>query len=398
MTRVAYLDCTGGLAGDMVVAALLDAGAPQTALHEVVGALGLPGVKVEAEPAVRHGVVTTLLRVIDDAPAPERRAGELLDLVASADVSAAVSDRALEALTRLADAEARIHGVPAADLVLHEIGGADTLVDVVGAFALLERLGVERVVCSPVPYARGTIATAHGPIPAPGPAVLALLDGVPLFGVEADAELVTPTGAAVAVTAASSFGELPFLELEAVGCGAGHHDASSRANVLRVVIGASRDPIPTTDVVVLEATIDDLVPELVPDAIEACRAAGALDVWVVPVQMKKGRPGVQVSAVARPGAERAVVQALLVHSSTLGVRATPTRRYELHRESRQVTVRGHAIGIKVGVLHDRVVNVAPEHDDCVRAASASGRAVKQIWAEALAAAHALIESDDDLAR
>lgn len=398
MTRVAYLDCTGGLAGDMVMAALLDVGAPQTALHEVVGALGLVGVKVEVEPAVRHGVAATLLRVIDDAPPQERRAGELLDIVASADVSAAVSERALDALTRLADAEARIHRVPAADVVLHEIGGADTLVDVVGAFALLERLGVERVVCSPVPYARGTIATAHGPIPAPGPAVLALLDGVPLFGVEADAELVTPTGAAVAVSAASSFGELPAMTLDTVGCGAGHRDPASRANLLRVVLGASRDPIPTADVVVLEATIDDLVPELVPDAIEACRAAGALDVWVVPVQMKKSRPGVQVSAVARPGGEREVVEALLVHSSTLGVRATATRRYELHRESRRVTVRGHAIGIKVGVLHGRVVNVAPEHDDCARAASASGRAVKQIWAEALAAAHAWTESDDDLAR
>ena len=165
--------------------------------------------------------------------------------------------------------------------------------------------------CSPIPYARGRIDTSHGSMPAPGPAVLDLLHGVPLVGVEAEAELVTPTGAAIVAAAAASFGELPPLVLEGVGYGAGARDLPSRANLLRVVLGTSRVPVPIADVVVLEANLDDLQPELVPDAIDACRAAGALDVWTVPVQMKKGRPGVLVSAVARPDAERAVAEALL---------------------------------------------------------------------------------------
>ncbi|MEP6477380.1 MAG: nickel pincer cofactor biosynthesis protein LarC [Actinomycetota bacterium] len=398
MTRLAYLDCSGGLAGDMLLGAMLDAGAPQEALHDVVRALGYADVKIEVERVHRHGIAATLVRVIEEAQTQDRRAGELLELVGSVDLAPAIRDRALDALRRLTAAESRIHGVPPHDLVLHEVGGTDTLVDVVGAFALLDALGVGHVVCSPIPYARGRIDAAHGSIPAPGPAVLSLLVGVPLFGIEAEGELVTPTGAAIAAAAATSFGELPPLMLDGVGYGAGTRDPRSRANLLRVVLGTSRAPIPVADVVVLEANLDDLLPELVPDAIDACRAAGALDVWTVPVHMKKGRPGVLLSAVARPDAERAVAEALLVHSSTLGVRVTTLRRYETQRESREVSVDGHSIRVKVGTLQGRVVNVAPEHDDCVEVATATGRPVKQVWAAALAAAQAFMQGHDDVDR
>lgn len=393
MTRVAYLDCVGGVAGDMLLGALLDAGAPQEALHDMVRALGFAGVKVEVEPAHRHGIAATLVRVVEEGAPRERRVRELLDLVTAADLAPGVRDRALDALRRLADAESRIHGVPETDLILHEVGGADTLVDVVGTFALLDALGVELVVCSQIPYARGLIGTAHGSIPGPGPAVLAILEGAPLAGVDAEAELVTPTGAAIVAAAASSFGELPPLVLEATGYGAGERDLRSRPNLLRVVLGTSRAPIPVADVVVLEANLDDLLPELVPDVIEACRAAGALDVWAAPVQMKKGRPGVLVSAVVRPDAEQVVARALLVHSTTLGVRATSLRRYELVRALREVHVDGRPIRVKVGVLDGRVVNVAPEHDDCAEVAAATGRPVKHVWAAALAAAQAFIGGD-----
>ncbi len=394
MTRVAYLDCLGGVAGDMVLGALLDAGAPQGALHDVVAALGFTGVKVEVERVERHSIEATRVQVIEERAPRDRRAGELLDLVAAADLARGVRDRSLDALRRLVAAESRIHGVAEGELVLHEVGGADTLVDVVGAFVLLDALGVEVVACSPVPYARGVIATAHGSIPGPGPAVLAILEGAPLVGVEAETELVTPTGAAIVMAASSSFGELPPLVLEGVGYGAGRRDLRSRPNLLRVVLGTSRAAIPVADVVVLEANLDDLLPELVPDVIEACRAAGALDVWTAPVQMKKGRPGVLLSAVARPGEEQALARALLVHSTTLGVRATSLRRYELARALREVHVDGHPIGVKVGMLDGRVVNVAPEHDDCARVAAATGRPVKHVWAAALAAAQSLIGGDD----
>ena len=333
MTRIAYLDCVGGLAGDMVLAALLDAGAPQGALHDVVHALGFADVKLEVERVLRQGIAATHVRVVEEGIPQDRRARELLEIVASADLTPRVRDRSLGALRRLTSVESRIHGVPENNLVFHEIGGADTLVDVVGSFALLDALEIDDVVCSPLPYARGDIDTPHGSIPGPGPAVLALLDGAPLVGIEAEGEPVTPTGAAIAAAVVTSFGELPPLVLEKVGYGAGARDLRSRPNLLRVVPGTSHAGIPIADVVVLEANLDDLLPELVPDAIDACRAAGALDVWPAPLQMKKGRPGVLLSAVARPDAERAVVEALLVHSSTLGVRVAPLRRYQLGRDS-----------------------------------------------------------------
>ena len=398
MTRVAYLDCVGGLAGDMLLGALLDAGAPQEALHDVVRSLGFSDLKLEVERVHRHGIAATLMRVIEETPPPDRRALELIEIAESADLVPAIRGRALGALRRLADAESRIHGVAHEDLVLHEIGGVDTLVDVVGAFALLDALGVQDVVCSPIPYARSTIAGPHGSIPGPGPAVLAALDGADLIGVEEEAELVTPTGAVIAAAVATSFGELPPLVLEAVGYGAGNRDLRSRPNLLRVVLGTRRPPVRTADVIVLEANLDDLLPELVPDAVDACREAGALDVWTVPVQMKKGRPGVLMSAVARPEAERAVAEALLTHSSTLGVRVTPMRRYELAREIRDVEVHGHPIRVKVGVLEGRVMNVSPEHDDCVAVAAAIRRPVKQVWAAAFAAAQAFTPGDDGVGR
>jgi pyridinium-3,5-bisthiocarboxylic acid mononucleotide nickel chelatase len=399
VTRVAYLDCVGGLAGDMVLGALLDAGAPPEALHQAIDALGLTGVKVEIDRVARHGIGATHVRVDAAARHEPRPTSELLARVADADLSERVRARSLDALGRLADVEGGIHGEPADAVVLHELGGDDTLVDICGSFALLEALGVARLICSPLPYARGLVAGEHGAMPAPAPAVLGLLPGAPFVGVEADHELVTPTGAAIAAVGTDGFGELPPLQLEAVGYGTGTRDPQDRPNLLRVVLGAAATPAsgpaPVRDALLLEANLDDLLPELIPDAIEACVAAGALDVWTTPVQMKKGRPGVVLSAVARPDAEGAIARALLEHTSSLGVRVTPLRRYELDREIRRVDVEGHPIRVKVALRGGRVVNVAPEHDDCAAVAAALGRPVKQVWAAALMRATAALDPREE---
>jgi len=386
MTTIAYLDCVGGLAGDMLLAALLDAGASHDVLHDAVRALGLGDVKVEVSRTERHGIAATHVEVIEDVAPAERRAGALIEAVARADLAPHVAEAALDALDRLIRAESTIHRVTSDDLVVHEAGGSDTLIDIVGAFALLDALGVERVVCSPIPYARGLIGTRHGTIPGPGPAVLALLGGALLTGVDAESELVTPTGAAIVATVATSFGELPAMRLDAVGYGAGSRDLRLRPNLLRIVLGTEHAPLAHTDVALLATTLDDLLPELVPDVADACRAAGALDVWTAPVQMKKGRPGVEITAVARPVAEQAVARALLTHTTTLGVRVSHARRYELDRAFREVEVDGHLVRVKLGVLDGRVVNAVPEHDDCASVAALTGRPVKQVWADALAAA------------
>ena len=390
MTRLAYLDCIGGLAGDMVLAALVDAGAPRAPLIGLPAALGLRDVRVEVTRTERQGISATHVEVVD-VGAHRETAGSVAELAGTVDagaIPARAKERALEAVRRLAEAEAAVHGQPVEELRLHELGSADTLIDLCGAFVLLEELSTERVACSPLPYARSLVHAAHGILPSPGPAVLALLPGAAFVGVDTDAELVTPTGAAFAATACDAWGALPPLTLERVGYGAGTRELPDRPNVLRVVIGETEAGA-RTDVVLLEAGLDDLLPEIVPDAIERCVAAGAIDVWTTPVQMKKGRPGIVLSALARPEAEAAVARALLEHTSTLGVRVADLRRYELEREHREVTVAGHAVRVKLGLLDGRVVNVAPEHDDCARVATAMDRPVKWVWAQALAAAQEL---------
>ncbi len=390
-TRVAYLDCVAGVAGDMVLAALLDAGAPQDRLHATVEALQLAEVKVEVDRVRRHGIDAAHVRIVGAEPATPFAVAELRErLLAARNALGEVVQPAITAFERLVGAEARVHGVAPEDVVFHELGGADTIVDLCGAFVLLDALGIERVVCSPLPFARGLARGEHGRMPTPGPAVLELLVGAPFVGVEAEAELVTPTGAAIVATASSSFGELPPMRIEAVGHGAGTTDLASRPNVVRVILGAPEDAHASSpglgDVVLLEANLDDLSPELVPDALAACVAAGALDVWTAPAQMKKGRPGMIVSALARPEAERAVAVSLMEHTSTLGVRVSRLQRYELEREIREVRVEGHAVRVKLGHLDGRVVNVAPEHDDCAAVAAVVGKPVKTVWTAALAAA------------
>ena len=387
MSRAAYLDCVGGLAGDMLIAALLDAGAELETLRRVPDALGIEGVEIGVERVERQGIGALHLRIDAADDDAHRRYRDIRELVEKADLPERARTRSLDAFRRLAEVEGGIHGVPLDDVHFHELGSLDTLIDVCGAFVLLDELGVERVVSSPLPFARGFVKAAHGVLPLPAPATLGLLDGAVLVGVETEAELVTPTGAAIAATVVEAWGAFPPLSLEAVGYGAGTKDLADRPNVVRVILGS--DATGLSPVVLLETNLDDFSPELVPDVIERCFEAGALDVWTVPVQMKKGRPGFVLSALARPDAQAAIARVLLEETSALGVRVSRLERYELEREERVIDVDGGAIRVKVGLLDGRVVNLAPEHDDCAVVARAAGRSVKSVWAEALARAQEL---------
>lgn len=386
MTGIAYLDCIGGMAGDMLLAALIDAGASRERLDDVVTMLDLAQVDIELTRVERHGIGALRVDVHAHDHEHDRPYAEIRELISHAALPERVSERSLETFQRLAEVEGTIHGVPPEDVRFHEVGGIDALVDVCGAMLLLHDLGVERVGCSPLPYSRGLVHAAHGTLPVPAPATLGLLAGAPFVGVETEAELVTPTAAAIAATIVDSWGSLPPLVLQRVGYGAGRRELADRPNLLRLVLGATDDASVQSQVALLEANLDDLNPELVPDAVERCVAAGALDVWTVPAQMKKGRPGIVLSALTSPGDEAAVVRAMLEETSTLGVRLSRLHRYELEREERLVQVDGGSVRVKIGWLEGRVVNVAPEHDDCAAVARANGRSVKSVWAAALAAA------------
>jgi uncharacterized protein (TIGR00299 family) protein len=235
---------------------------------------------------------------------------------------------------------------------------------------------------------RGVVDAAHGKLPLPAPATAALLVGMPVFGVDVQAELVTPTGAALAGTLAAEWGPMPAMTLTGIGYGAGTMELAQRANLVRVLVGADGEGRGSGlhEVALLETNLDDLSPELIPDAIERCFAAGALDVWTAPVGMKKGRPGVILSALTRPETEAAVAQAILEETTALGVRTMRLMRYELERAERSVEVGGRPVRVKLGMLDGRIVNVAPEHDDCAAVAQEIAAPVKSVWAEAMAAA------------
>jgi uncharacterized protein (TIGR00299 family) protein len=390
---IAYLDCAGGVSGDMLIAALLDAGAPEEALRAVPGRLGLEGVDVSLVRVERHGIGALHLDVVsgEGHHHGHRSWRSIREQLETAELVDSVRERAIAVFQRLATVEGRIHGVPAEDIGFHELGAVDTLVDVVGAVSLLEELGVRRLECSPLPMGHGVVRAAHGVLPLPAPATAELLVGAPVFGVDIEAELVTPTGAALASTLADAWGPLPAMTLERIGYGAGSADFPERANLVRVLLGrgALRPAEADHDVALLETNLDDLSPELVPDSVERCYAAGALDVWTAPVAMKKGRPGIVLSALTRPETEAAVARAILEETTALGVRVSRLHRYELEREERMVDVDGRQVRVKLGLLDGRIVNVKPQHDDCAAVASVTGATVKSVWAAALSAARQL---------
>lgn len=388
MSRLAYVDCVGGMAGDMLLGALLDAGADADLVRSGLSRLGVEGLELRVGRTRRGPLDAARVEVRAPPAQPHRGLREVGELVEGARLPPRARERALTTFDRLAVAEGRVHGIAPDEVIFHEVGAADAVADVCGVALALESLGVERIACSPLPVARGIVASAHGPLPLPAPATLALLEGAPLHGVEGDEELVTPTGAALVAALVEGFGPLPALRLEATGYGAGARELGRVPNVVRVLVGEAEEvaaPGPTETVSLVETNLDDLSPELVPDAAQSATAAGALDVWTTPAGMKKGRPGVVVSALVRPEREAAVAEALLRSTTALGVRVARLERFELEREWRAVAVSGEAVRVKLGRLDGEVVNVAPEHDDCARAAERTGRPTVSIWSAALAA-------------
>lgn len=387
--RIGYFDCFSGAAGDMILAAAVDAGWPLDALRAVVERLGLAGVSVSAERVTRGGIAATHVRVsVDERQQSDRRhLPEIIKLIVDADLPAAVAQNALIVFQRLAEAEAAVHGIEVEQVHFHEVGATDALVDIVGACAGLAALGLERIVCSPVPTGYGTVTCAHGVLPVPAPATAELLRGVPLAACDEQAELVTPTGAAILTTLAEGFGPLPPMRLARVGYGAGTRAGQRRPNLLRLLIGDAAQPTAADrdEVVVLEAQVDDATGQAVAHACERLLAGGALDAFIVPIIMKKGRPGQLVTALCRPEDADALADLLLAETSTLGVRRTAAQRTKLPREVATVDTRFGPIRVKVAQRATGGRRAWPEYEDCASAARAAGVPLVDVQQEALRA-------------
>jgi uncharacterized protein (TIGR00299 family) protein len=386
-----WVDASAGASGDMLLGALVGAGADLGVLQAAVDGLGTEPVRLVRRQVTRGGLAATKVDV-EVAPSEVRRTWpDVRALVDGAGLAAPVRDRALDVFARLARAEGAAHGIEPEQVHFHEVGALDSLADVVGVSAALHDLGVTDVRCGPLVLGRGEVRTQHGVLPVPVPAVLGVLagTGAPVTAGDVDGEACTPTGAALLASAVTAWGPMPAMTVQASGSGAGGRDPHGRPNVLRAVVGepAGDGAAPAYDeAVVLEANVDDLDPRVWPGVLAALLAAGASDAWLTPILMKKGRPAHTLSVLVAPAALDAVRRAVFTESSTIGVREHAVRKQALDRELRTVVVDGCDIAVKVARLDGAVVNVAPEYDDVAAAALRLGRPVKTVLAAAVAAA------------
>jgi hypothetical protein len=410
-----HLDCSSGIAGDMFLGACLDLGMPIEALNDVVARLGLPGVSVESRKASRGGFVGTRFRVLVDGrpvegPDPEehvhehshehhhhhhdhghdhghtRGLTEIREIISRSAVSPEVKDRAVRLFRRLGEAEAKAHGMPIENVHFHEVGAIDSIVDLVGAAAAVEHLAPERITCGPVNVGSGRVKMAHGELPIPAPATAELLRGIPIFG-GPGGELTTPTGAVLLAELVTEYGDLPALILEGTGYGLGKKDLPHQANALRLLKGKIAGS-GHAEVMVVEAEIDDLPGEGFGFLMERLLAAGGLDVYFTPVQMKKNRPGTLVTLLCRRPQLAELAGVLLTESGSLGCRYHAAARLEAEREILEVQTAFGSVRVKRARLDGRPLAAAPEFEDCRRLALASGVPWRDVYRAALAVAGA----------
>ncbi|MGA2268524.1 MAG: nickel pincer cofactor biosynthesis protein LarC [Bryobacteraceae bacterium] len=372
-----YLDAFSGISGDMVVGALADAGADHDAIVNAITSLET-GATVSFEKVKRGGIGATKYHVQVQETHAHRHLSHIVKMIEKADISARAKRDAVAVFRRLGEAEAQVHQVSIEKVHFHEVGAADSIADIVGAAVAFELLDIGAIVCSPLNVGSGTVETEHGLLPVPAPATALLLVNAPIYSRGPAVELTTPTGAALAATLAKSFGVLPPMKVTRTGYGAGGHDFPEQANVLRAILGEPTGADEALTVWVMEANIDDLNPQVLAYATERLLEAGALDVAVQPVIMKKGRPGNLLHVIARPQDREALAQLIFAETSTLGLRVYAAERRVQSRSFTEVETRYGKVRMKVSSEG----TYAPEYEDCRKLALESGVALKQIIAEA----------------
>ncbi len=383
---IAYFDCFAGISGDMTLGALIGAGADPDRLRDGLASLGVAGYRIEVGSRKAGYIEATDVRVIVDAAHHPHHRGlaDILEIICSTDLSAAVKRTAGGIFRRLAEAEGRVHGHTPEEVHFHEVGAVDAIVDIVGTALCLEMLGWPKVVASPLPTFHGYTRGSHGLFPLPAPATAELLRGVPWRKLDVEGELVTPTGAAIIREIAAEFGPLPAMRVERIGYGAGK-SAFTIPNALRVMIGQETDaPQSAAAVTVVETNIDDLNPQFYETAMEKLFAAGALDVFLTPIQMKKSRPGTLLSVLCDPAATEQIAGVILAETSTLGVRVSRRERICLERRWEEVVTEFGKVRIKIGERAGRAITASPEYEDCKRAAAAHGVPLRQVYESAAA--------------
>jgi pyridinium-3,5-bisthiocarboxylic acid mononucleotide nickel chelatase len=417
--RLAYLDCFSGISGDMFLGALIDAGVSPRVLQDAVAALDI-GAKLQISRVNRSGITATKVDVVDaertllsaphrqeprfhehehDAAVPEgeKRTGvsaphshgrslkKIKQIIEQSKLSDAVKQTSIAIFQALGEAEAKIHNRDIEKIHFHEVGAVDAMVDIVCAAVGAEQLGVDEIVCSPLNVGGGTVQCAHGTFPVPSPATLELLQGAPIYSSGIQSELVTPTGAAIVKMLAKRFGPFPAMKSPKAGYGAGSRDFPGHANVLRLTVGESESEAKTSvdSIAVLEANLDDLNPQVFGYVMDRLLEEGALDVFAVPVQMKKSRPGILLTVLCRPADAEKLTRLIFAETTTLGVRRREEQRQILARRWVDVSTRWGSIRVKIANMNGAVTNYAPEYEDCRRIAASQHVPLKAVMQEAV---------------
>jgi len=366
---IAYFDCFSGAGGDMIVASLLDAGADAGVLREGLQALGVESYTLSIDKINKQGFAATkfLVRLDPQQDQPHRHLHQITKILEESRIAESVKEKAKRIFTRLAEAEAAVHGCSIEKVHFHEVGAVDAMIDVVGAVLALEQLDVDKIICSPVPVGSGTVTCDHGTMPIPAPATAELLKGIPIAPCEETGELITPTAAAILTTLADSFGSLPEMTISSIGYGAGTRDGQTRPNLLRVMIGQPVSMVEHDSITILETNVDDISPEIVGYCMGRLLDTGALDVYAVPIQMKKSRPGLLLTVLCENDRVSELERILYTETSTLGIRRRTVQRSKLQRRIETVSTPFGEINVKIGTGED-IKTVSPEFEDCKKAA------------------------------
>jgi hypothetical protein len=362
--KICYLDCFSGISGDMLLGALVDAGIDAGALRAEFAKLGLEGVELRFEKTLRSSISGTNLTVKVAHDHSHRSLSKIEQIISASGLREPVKERAIRIFRRLGEVEAAIHNVPVEKVHFHEVGAWDSIADIVGACIGFDLLGVEKIYCSALNLGSGTVKAAHGVMPVPAPATAALVAEVPTYSEGPEAELTTPTGAAIVTTLAERFGPMPAMRISASGYGAGDKDIQGRPNLLRVLIGEATGVAEATEVYVIEANVDDMSPQVAGYVRERLLDVGALDATFTPVFMKKDRPGFTVSVLAKAEDRERLGELLFEETTTLGLRMYRAERRVLERRWETVETPYGAVRIKIASENGKVRNFAPEYEDC----------------------------------
>jgi uncharacterized protein (TIGR00299 family) protein len=384
--KLAYFDCFSGISGDMTLGALLDAGCDIEYLRNELRGLQLPGWELSAEKVWKNGMAATYARVTTEDQQKHRSLSAILEILGNSQLATPVRERAATIFQKLGEVEACVHDVPLEKIHFHEVGAVDAIVDIVGACVGFHALGIETFACSPLNVGGGTAKMAHGVLPVPAPATANLLKGKPTYSNGVQRELVTPTGAAIVATLCESFGPQPAMSVSAIGYGAGTADLEDQPNVLRIMVGeAAEKAVPRYDqeITVIEANLDDMNPQIYGYFQEKALAAGALDVFTTPVQMKKNRPGTLLTVLCRPGDAQSLMSLIFAETTTFGVRSHTAQRRVLPRESVKVKTKFGEVRVKLSRVNGRVLHAAPEYEDCRKLAEEKNVPLQRVINEAL---------------